>query len=132
MVQNLPALTVARPDHAAVQQFEGGVGNVEVGDEDEEPQTLEEGMATQPLGEPAHLGPCEQQQQQEEGEDVERRGILQPQPTQGRQVRGQAQVEGEVWVEEGQVLERLIVGSPCQQNVQCLQTEGASSLPAAV
>ena len=58
-------------------------------------------MSTKSLGYPADLDSGEEENEEEEGEDVERGDILETQPTQGREAASHTQTEGEVWVEEG-------------------------------
>ena len=40
--QDLPLATISGTDNATVQEFKGGERDIEVGYEDEEPETLEE------------------------------------------------------------------------------------------
>ena len=69
-------------------------------------------MSAEPLGYPANFDPGKEEDEEEEGEDVERGDVLETQAAQGREVPGHTQTEGEVWVKEGEVAEYFIVGSP--------------------
>lgn len=118
--QDLPLATVTGTDNATVQEFKGGERDIEVGYEDEEPETLEERMPAEPLSYPANFDLGEQEDEEKEGEDVERGDILEAQSTQSSEIASYTQIEGEVWIEEGEVAERFIVGSPSKEYVHCL------------
>ena len=103
-----------------MEDFEGGVRDVDVRYENKEPEALQERMTPQPFGDLLHFDSGEQEDDQEEEENVKGRGILETQSAQGSEVGSDAEVKGEIRIEESQESEGVVAGSVCQENVHSL------------
>lgn len=96
-----------RTNHATVKEFVGCDGNIDVGDEQEKPKGLQEGVSTEVLGTAFDAG--EEENKQEKDEDVDWSDILEGKTREAVEILGDAHVKGEVWIEEGKELKVFII-----------------------
>lgn len=91
----------------AVEDLKGCESDVEVWDEEQEPESLQDGVSTKYARDTFEFGEYENKKKEEQ--NVNWCHVLQNESSEGIQVWCDAEVEGEVWVEEGKEIEILIV-----------------------
>ena len=117
---------VVRANRSPVKQLKCDIRKVDVGDENEQPHGLEKRVLSEHLGNILYVHLCEREASKEEQHEVGGRGVLQEEAGQATEAGHDAEVEGEVGVEDRQVLEGFVAGPPRQEEENSLEKQRES------